>query len=310
MVDGKPLKEYKESADTSAGNEEFHYVQSITGQTFSIQCRIQVGTKIKGDALTFDVYADGALIDRPFVQSTYFAYSDAIRPIEGHIVQGGKVQRLRFSNLRKVEDDQQLSLGQDRIESVGTIYVKVGYCKVLEKRGQVLGTDKDITMLSKVPEKALKGQAISHSISAWVTEAIDPGNPVAAVFKFYYRSIKDLKDMMIIPRTPAELRMAYARQCKFEKGTGIERERVEECSRPRKVQRQSRGENVEVKHERVEDILSPQGAEYQGSGGRAIMKREQTGDDVGLPEDGDQSSGEKVVIKREPIDDSTLGIGI
>lgn len=101
MVDGKPLKEYKESADTSAGNEEVHYVQSVTGQTFSIQCKIQKGTKIKGDALTFDVYADGVLIDRPFVQSRYFAYSDAIRPIEGHIVQGGKVQRLRFSNLRK-----------------------------------------------------------------------------------------------------------------------------------------------------------------------------------------------------------------
>lgn len=68
--------------------------------------------------------------------------------------------------------------------------------------------------ISIVPERALKGKAISHSVKfgsaiaiapkkACETLYVDHTETPAATFIFYYRSEQALKSLMIIPRTPS-----------------------------------------------------------------------------------------------------------
>lgn len=65
--------------------------------------------------------------------------------------------------IEAISDNRMLKDEAERMQDLGTIEVEVDLCKVLRK-GRFENDDEQAEDIGVVSEKALKGQAISHSV--------------------------------------------------------------------------------------------------------------------------------------------------
>jgi len=129
------------------------------------------------------------------------------------------IKHFRFSKLETTSDDSklaQLKEDSERVRGIGEILVKVYRTFNVVKQQARTSYQRDFgTRLStSVHEKALKGEAKSHSISCgdettvkikswqYSSDYLDGKQFPLAVFRFCYRSKEALKQLLILERTP------------------------------------------------------------------------------------------------------------
>ncbi|KAK3109587.1 hypothetical protein LTR53_016998 [Teratosphaeriaceae sp. CCFEE 6253] len=159
------------------------------------------------------------------------------------------------------------------VKGLGSIIIKIAQIRMTQANTATDGCGR-ISKIGSVPEKALKGQTITHSVgftSAVVCAAntFKSAQPIGGVpnpyvtLVFRYRSLEALKAMSILQRTPSpppleerdydsinrddavelqrqlkELKERYASDAKVKHE--IKRERTDDSPRPRKVARPMR----------------------------------------------------------------------
>ncbi|TEY58715.1 hypothetical protein BOTCAL_0202g00180 [Botryotinia calthae] len=211
-----PVGEYQSSRTVAK------YIEAVTGAAFGIKCHISSGFKINSPNLSISVYADGKYSEgkvvsggHRYIESTFtFDGPTIFHPMSRGSAERYARQNYRFSELDISSDEARLSsLSNDKAkaEKVGTIEIKIWRESVSTPSTPMEHEHRAIPR--KFHEKALKGQAKSHSVSyspetiipaqnyAHVTKLDGEDYPIA-IYKFKYRSKESLKQLLIIERTP------------------------------------------------------------------------------------------------------------
>lgn len=191
VVAGVPLQEYNSDEDDEVKSVT-KYIEATSGANFEIRWSFTSDFKQKGHQILIAVYGDGmglaAETSRPSDLLTgYSTLTGRTRNAGNHAVfekftfSELKIGMLSSSNCRaqtSVTDTCILYLDEDKIplassaatiSSLGVISVKLRRVKVLKNAGRPQ-TEK-FKSLGTVPEKALKGRALSHSIR-WVADPL------------------------------------------------------------------------------------------------------------------------------------------
>ncbi|KAE9368743.1 hypothetical protein N431DRAFT_347016 [Stipitochalara longipes BDJ] len=202
-----------------------NYIQSETGKEFSIKLVVKDPFNLSYPTLGFQIYVDGVKVREPLLRRTKFEQGDGywesmwsgIKLSTGDDEQNCVEHPFKFSEIHTSTDDDEFDALPTDVPIVG----KVGEIVIkLHRRykGRFIGpkVQQDAPLNeppSIVHEKALKGQAKSHSIAlgearsskfSWRFEAdfIDGEDHPIAVFRFKYRDRKALQSLLVIPRSP------------------------------------------------------------------------------------------------------------
>ncbi|ATZ50290.1 hypothetical protein BCIN_05g06580 [Botrytis cinerea B05.10] len=229
-VNGERLEEYDDDEEVEikpgpvgkyqSSRTVAKYIEAVTGAAFGIKCHISSGFKMDSPNLFIKVYADGNYAEGkvakyPYLESTLTFDGPLIfYPMSGGSAERYARQHYRFSELDISSDEARLSsLSKDKVkaEKVGTIEIKIW--RGSESTPSRPSEYEYRAIPGKFHEKALKGQAKSHSVS-YSPETIIPAQnyvqltkldgedyPIA-IYKFKYRSKESLKQLLIIERTP------------------------------------------------------------------------------------------------------------
>ncbi|KAK5688944.1 hypothetical protein LTS10_000924 [Elasticomyces elasticus] len=259
VVNGQALTEYEydDGGEIDLTRTVQRYIEVKSGDIFEIHIVAQAGFRSGGDAVAFRINVDGAgVIDAPLLENgkcrtkTYTCISRGCP--QGALT----VLKYKFADLETVVDGHVSQAEVARIQSIvkglGSIVIHVEQRRLvssLEIRSMDL-TNR-LKNLGAVPEKALKGQSISHSV--------DFTGPVACP--------PTLESMLVIPRQPTpppleerefdtlspgevqELQRRF-RELKEKNAAKVnikqemKRERTDDNPRPRKVARPARSPTV------------------------------------------------------------------
>ncbi|KAI4629228.1 uncharacterized protein J4E87_003490 [Alternaria ethzedia] len=212
---GIPLQEYVDDDDQASHGEVTKYVEASSGDNFEIRYCFTPGFSIRHSILLeLEIdgeYADGGVYSPGCPVRWYQVYGfTGSREFDGgnHFL-----RKFRFSQLeindgdpRTFEDTLEKKLCKVGVISVRFFWVTASVVSAPTTR--LLKTE----TLSVVPEKALKGSALSHQAGYGPREADIAHKQCAATklyqspfaeFTFKYRSRDALKSLLIIPRTPS-----------------------------------------------------------------------------------------------------------
>ncbi|TGO50406.1 hypothetical protein BCON_0184g00110 [Botryotinia convoluta] len=297
-----PVGEYQSSRTVAK------YIEAVTGATFSIKCPISSGFKMDSPNLLIYVYVDGKYSEGRVVGPHNIGSTICFDgPRIFHPGSRGSAERhtranYRFSELDISNDEARLSsLSKDKAEAekVGTIEVKTwrAYAYTLSKSTSASRERDHRASSSKFHEKALKGQAKSHSVSFSPGKTISAQNYVdttkldgedypIAIFKFKYRSKESLKQLLIIERTPEpedSPTPVPAPDIDLDHLTAAQKERLKEFLRNEGIaaSRTSNTPERKIKRERENG---------EGSSNRARRKKPRTTEIVDLTADSDEDA--------------------
>ncbi|KEQ87734.1 hypothetical protein M438DRAFT_342867 [Aureobasidium pullulans EXF-150] len=224
VVDGEDLHEYQDTDMEDEENTVTKYVEAVTGANFAIKFKGSRELEYKGEYLSLEVLVDGLCIDRPLIGRERTRKGSYTYLSEGLTVRAGYMRRLRFNTLETVtEHGFGLPADLERVKNMGKIEVRLTHENKVKRTEAVY--NKVVDNEGIISEKAIKGQAMTHSLG------LDPVTPIAsgicktrvssckttvssckpvegvqnpaATFVFFYRSKTSLKELMIIPRTPS-----------------------------------------------------------------------------------------------------------
>ncbi|KAF2710613.1 hypothetical protein K504DRAFT_454880 [Pleomassaria siparia CBS 279.74] len=214
VVDGIALKEYNDDEPTPPKTAS-KYVEVRSGATFEIS--YQFRPPFPNDRMvSIAIAIDGRVLDEPLVQAADLFNPDGFSST-GSLSTNGRessVQKFCFLDLDIVEgkdDDDVDEETKESLELMGTITLSCYFLKNAKKNETFISPRKVIDNLGEVPERAVKGETLSHQTSlrpAEVTTALDwydadyAEDGPFATFNFHYRSLARLKELLIVPRTP------------------------------------------------------------------------------------------------------------
>lgn len=223
-------KEYQDHDEEEPDKHTItRYVEAKSDQEFRIECEIKHGLikkkRTPGNCLGVHVYVDGNRVDQFIVTRKDVAHSAFLTESIGLDKPGGLVQKYRFATLKTgkarcaLEATSQLTMlltvDEDlessdllEVQQLGTIRVELHWKNMLGavKKGKEKFNTSNTgsTIGTSVSEKALKGQALSHSVSFAAAEK-SPDDPTryrseyvrasrqpAATYIFKYRSLGKL----------------------------------------------------------------------------------------------------------------------
>ncbi|KAF2441889.1 hypothetical protein P171DRAFT_434489 [Karstenula rhodostoma CBS 690.94] len=222
FVNGTPVPEFDNDDDNNdndnTANSVTKYVEVTTGESFSVQCLLKPTFLPRHDfCVTLNV--DGKYGDSMVYRAVRFVQPSGRRfTFEGKRESTGAGQFLRrfiFSGVT-TNDSRLVAVSDDlkkTLKEVGTIYVKFVWVTIQGASANQKNQARTFTNLGTIPEKALKGRALStqteygpqeavHPFTVLTTKKLYDGKPFAE-FNFKYRSRKDLKALLIIPRSPS-----------------------------------------------------------------------------------------------------------
>ncbi|KAJ8610768.1 hypothetical protein MRB53_038319 [Persea americana] len=212
-VDDVDLPEYQErTVHGRACTESEVYVRSILGQNFTVHVaaddRIAHDSNSPSDKIASDIYVDGTVVTRhvhkPPFKVNIKGFHDTQEDLD-------VFRCFRFAELTTTDDsgDFEDDISKAKLKSLGTIEVKCywvredGPPKQRRRARNVTGIG--FNAVRTVPEKALKGRAISYCIgplsSRKPSRTYPYGKTPIALFKLNYRSLDDLQKELIIPRS-------------------------------------------------------------------------------------------------------------
>ncbi|KAF7888086.1 uncharacterized protein EAF02_002627 [Botrytis sinoallii] len=231
-VDKQALQEYDdhepECVSAEAGGYDkatktvSKYIESTTGNVFYVNLEIRKAYKFDSPNISFQVFVDGMKVCSRHCGKKDAPLTKKMKGVTDEL-ENGKVflMPLKFSDIITTTDDSKLaSIKEDatRMSVVGEIVVKVyrrGERTRSKNQSKRLNVPKNLAAVSSesVHEKALKGQAMSHSttlgapqatkaIILWNMSYLDGKDRPIAVYRFKYRSKESLKSLLILERTP------------------------------------------------------------------------------------------------------------
>ncbi|KAK4984033.1 hypothetical protein LTR66_008626 [Elasticomyces elasticus] len=216
-VNGKRVKEYLAIDMQDGPRTATRYIEASSNQKFAVKCRVLGGFEYKGDCMSFETLVDGVSASCSII-SMRNTEAGAATLTEKGVCEGNKLRRFKFSAIETVDPD---GLPHDvdvaSVKSFGTIRVVVCHEKEVPHSGHQFDMEVKLPEMGMLSEKALKGQALSHSVSlapavkckaqpTWFTEPVsDEEDHPAGVFEFCYRSLEALKTLSIILRTPSPI---------------------------------------------------------------------------------------------------------
>jgi hypothetical protein len=168
-VDGVALEEY-EDEDTEQANTTTSltkYVEAISAANFSIKFTIQPGWTMKADYITWSIFLDGTPATGGVVPSEIYNGDRSVTSEISGINTGAGVnwtiRKFRFADITIGDNPDDLTPEEvkKRYEKLGNIVVEIWRMKLLRKLDYLQQPGHDA--LGVVPEKALKGQALSLS---------------------------------------------------------------------------------------------------------------------------------------------------
>ncbi|QIW96858.1 hypothetical protein AMS68_002376 [Peltaster fructicola] len=202
---GAALAEYE---DMNLDNDDIvtsRYIKCETGNYFEIVIEFKPYVSMKSTAMCARIYVDNKWADSVI---TYRSELPHCRPYvsRGVLVSPTKMLRYQFSQLR--QDDTATSVDAATVKGIGVITVTIEPVVVT---GRSEDRHHDPTFITAVPEKALKGRAVSNVVSYKDPLVIaqrpivktQPAGPLAATINLHYRSEADLKALLVIPRSPS-----------------------------------------------------------------------------------------------------------
>ncbi|KAI9874215.1 MAG: hypothetical protein M1830_010057 [Pleopsidium flavum] len=243
LVNGTAAQEYNDDEEEESSGPPIvkKYIEAISGAEFALQLELKPSCHFRCELMMFQILIDGKNLESSLVTKAKFE------------------EQPRGSEDHPQNTDSDL---KDRVVQLGTIRVEVhrvhgGVYREPGTSGSGWQWD-ELTELGTLPEKALKGHALSHNASlglpqftpprgVWLgIEYLDGKYRPFAVFNFKYRSQKSLHDLRIIPRTPTPVPL---------EDRPIEELTIEEARELLKRQRERQGSTVsegkvEIKAER------------------------------------------------------------
>ncbi|KAH9881529.1 hypothetical protein IAQ61_000255 [Plenodomus lingam] len=216
IVNGTRLVEFDDDDAEAGDNRVSKYVECQSGAEFEVLCK--VSRPWPRCDLALHVYCDGKWAAGRLICKKDQNGKAVSETINGHNYgrdNDWHLEKFCFSELTidtsgapTVKDTS-----MKKLEELGEITLKVHRVKITKPSGKVC-ISKDHLGLSSVPEKALKGRALSHQssyrpptpaekVNMFSTKCLDDRNKPMATFTFKYRSKVALQSLLIIPRTPS-----------------------------------------------------------------------------------------------------------
>ncbi|KXJ96433.1 hypothetical protein Micbo1qcDRAFT_170261 [Microdochium bolleyi] len=213
-VNGEPLTEYDDpEGESNECGTVTKYIEATDGAEFTVVTEVldDYNWDYKNHELGNRIYVDGKLMRAKQLRQSMSTKMLEVSGTKEKLPNTGQwmFRRFKFApiNTVLVESSSQSGTSQCAIHDLGTIMVKVRR----QKRCHVTYSDQVYSGNTElqIPEKALKGKAISHSTMLTEGEAVRaprPSSSIAidakpiAIFHFNYRSRSALMDEMIIKR--------------------------------------------------------------------------------------------------------------
>ncbi|KAE9991080.1 hypothetical protein EG327_000552 [Venturia inaequalis] len=192
------------------------YIEAVDGANFTIRIIIIPMFKYRSNNITGLIDMDGQAVGRPLIMRDNLTapHVTKIDGIDVNTGSGWMRRKFIFGNVVTEASSKVDKAVMERASKLGEINVRFYRVEVKEE-----GVMANISQLKedddKIPEKALKGRAISRKAGldaavplagtpkAYDIHMIDPEEKPFATFCFRYRSSNDLRAEMIIPRSPS-----------------------------------------------------------------------------------------------------------
>lgn len=216
-VDGQQLAEYDDEDTFLSKTTKSKYIEAVAGSTFSVRVTTSPAmARDRRDCLVANVYLDGKYVAGKII-NTGDPEADQTREVTGWAsnckTMGSILQKMQFAQLQTTDAPVGKQKAED-FKHLGEVSVKCTWGRRTGETGRI-GTDKFKPAIdSSVPEKCLKGRAISSYATLGPVEKLRGpamysnvsypyGEIPIAVFIFKYRSRRDLQIEGVIPRSPS-----------------------------------------------------------------------------------------------------------
>ncbi|THZ02245.1 hypothetical protein D6C95_03971 [Aureobasidium pullulans] len=259
VVDGRALPEYLDEDDHES------FVSLV--QKFGIRVDLngmEPWDLDGGNAVLVYYYLDGNWVDSTVIRFPFTRHHPQSLLRAARYREGGTWKQRDFifadlkTSLTSFFAENVISKPSKRdLKHLGTITAKLYHVQILETGKEVYhDTEKLKIGHENVPEKHLKGQAMSHQTK--LGEAVPIGHVSSistrkmgdafAVFKFRYRSHRDLQNLCLIPRSPSPIPLEDRPE------ESLSREELIELLRRQKARQEEQAAiKKELKRERTED---------------------------------------------------------
>ncbi|KAG9190579.1 hypothetical protein G6011_08667 [Alternaria panax] len=232
-VEGVALQEYDDDEEQPSGTTITKYIEATSGVTFDM--RFGITPKWPGSSIMFYTHLDGRYVRGHFAQQQSYRGSSSVQIIEASTyTKDGQWFKARFAfsalnigistkhrptaRSDPIADDSDIRNVGDQLmrdmKEMGEIKVKVFFVKNVRDSSTNALSETRTLDVSNIPEKALKGRALSHQATLCAPEAspqssilsfdhLDTNCQPFITFKFKYRSRAALQSLLIIPREPS-----------------------------------------------------------------------------------------------------------
>lgn len=171
LVAGVALQEYEgeaEETEVAATPTLTRYVEAVPGSKFEIQFLAQTRftAPAPNDSVCCRVYLDGKYATGSVLDANFFARAACtfiIPGVQTHTSRGPELQRFLFAQLNTSDDPTAATQAKPKdFKSLGLITTKFTWCRQNGTNIPVLKDSFKPAIGTSVPEKCLKGRAISQ----------------------------------------------------------------------------------------------------------------------------------------------------
>ncbi|CAN9288699.1 hypothetical protein CC77DRAFT_993622 [Alternaria alternata] len=211
------LQEYDDDEAESSTNAATKYIEATSGSTFDI--RFEMTPKWPDNPVLFRTYVDGRHVRDRIAKQEDFRGTSYRMLVEGSAyTENERWFTTKFASSALQIDDPDVRSAADQLmkdmKEMGEIEVHVFFVKNVRNSSKLELSAMSTSDFGNIPEKALKGRALSHQTILRAPEVIPKTTQLTCrymnndrksfiTFKFKYRSKAALQSLLIIPRNPS-----------------------------------------------------------------------------------------------------------
>ncbi|KAF2840592.1 hypothetical protein M501DRAFT_1009862 [Patellaria atrata CBS 101060] len=218
VVDNDVVEEYDDEEAVRARKSVTKYIEAKSGAYFAVKVNMTNKLQIsKKYAVIVNIRMDGQSVKSTFFKAAEYKNANGNSTLlNGVTVHEGSqcvFKKFCFSDVAIGDGDVRHLSGEKKktIDNLGQISVEVWRGRLGEPKGSS-ARQFSLKDVGTIPEKALKGRALSHKAglgpgvpaepgTSFNMDYIDKDSPFAA-FNFKYRSLQALRSLCIVPRSP------------------------------------------------------------------------------------------------------------